>query len=231
LKEKRGEKRVRLTFEPDDIDILQGIVEESSEHLRGIEEGILRLEADFDPETVDSVFRALHSVKGVAGLLDLTPIKDCAHCLESMLTDIRKGLYIPDSEITDLLLRGVDVLHLQLAEVVAQLQELHADPPQEPFALNIPDAGGKELAATVEEIRLRLTGQSQPEPDEEARPEQSPDFSYLLDQMLPDFIDETVEHLSSVEHYCVELEKHPQDPQILNSIMRSFHSIKGGAGS
>jgi len=221
---------VRLTFEPDDIDILQGIVEESSEHLRGIEEGILRLEADFDPETVDSVFRALHSVKGVAGLLDLTPIKDCAHCLESMLTDIRKGLYIPDSEITDLLLRGVDVLHLQLAEVVAQLQELQADPPQEPFALNIPDAGGKELAATVEEIRLRLTGQSQPEPDEEARPEQSPDFSYLLDQMLPDFIDETVEHLSSVEHYCVELEKHPQDPQILNSIMRSFHSIKGGAG-
>ncbi|HOV43321.1 MAG TPA: Hpt domain-containing protein, partial [Syntrophothermus lipocalidus] len=162
---------MRLTFEPDDIDILQGIVEESSEHLRGIEEGILRLEADFDPETVDSVFRALHSVKGVAGLLDLTPIKDCAHCLESMLTDIRKGLYIPDSEITDLLLRGVDVLHLQLAEVVAQLQELQADPPQEPFALNIPDAGGKELAATVEEIRLRLTGQSQPEPDEEARPE------------------------------------------------------------
>jgi len=149
---------VKLTFEPDDIDILQGITEESSEHLRGVEDGILKMEADFDPDTVDSVFRALHSVKGVAGLLDLAPIRDCAHCLESLLMDIRRGLFQPDAVITDILLRGVDILHLQLSELSAQLQELQADPPSGPFVLDIPEAGCEELAASVEEIRSQLAG-------------------------------------------------------------------------
>ncbi len=58
-------------------------VEESTEHLNGIEEGILRLEMDFEPELIDRVFRAMHSVKGVASFLDLIPIKETAHTLES----------------------------------------------------------------------------------------------------------------------------------------------------
>ena len=84
---------MQFTFEPDDLEILDGIVEECSEHLNGIEEGILKLEIDFTPELLDSVFRAMHSIKGVASFLELTPIKDTAHVLESFLTNMKKGLY------------------------------------------------------------------------------------------------------------------------------------------
>jgi len=70
---------LQFTFEPDDLEILHGIVEECSEHLSGIEEGILKLEVDFTSELLDSVFRAMHSIKGVASFLELTPIKDTAH--------------------------------------------------------------------------------------------------------------------------------------------------------
>ena len=66
---------MKYVFDPDDLEILQGIVEESSEHLNGIEEGILKLEAEFDSEQLDAVFRAMHSVKGVAAFLDLIPIE------------------------------------------------------------------------------------------------------------------------------------------------------------
>jgi two-component system chemotaxis sensor kinase CheA len=81
---------VNFTFEPGDLDILQAIVEESSEHLNGIEEGILRLENDFEPELLDSIFRAMHSVKGVSSFADLVPINATAHSLDPSLP-IEKG--------------------------------------------------------------------------------------------------------------------------------------------
>ncbi|MEN6349051.1 MAG: Hpt domain-containing protein, partial [Syntrophomonas sp.] len=112
-----------------DLEILQGIVEESSEHLNGIEEGILKLEAEFNTEELDAVFRAMHSVKGVASFVDFIPIKDTAHSLESFLTDMKKGLYSSSSEITDLLLRGVDILNLLVNQLGLRLKEIEDNPP------------------------------------------------------------------------------------------------------
>lgn len=49
---------MQFTFEPDDLEILHGIVEECNEHLNGIEEGILKLEIEFTIELLDSVVTA-----------------------------------------------------------------------------------------------------------------------------------------------------------------------------
>ncbi|MEN6326877.1 MAG: Hpt domain-containing protein, partial [Syntrophomonas sp.] len=138
---------MRFTFEPDDLEILQGIVEESSEHLNGIEEGILKMEAEFDSKELDSVFRAMHSVKGVASFVDFIPIKDTAHSLESFLTDLKKGSYAVNSEITDLFLRGVDILNLLVGQLGVRLKDLENNPPREAFELEINDFGFTEFVA------------------------------------------------------------------------------------
>lgn len=234
---------MKFIFEPDDIDILQGIVEESTEHLSGIEEGILKLETDFQAEFLDSIFRAMHSVKGVASFVDFVPIRETAHVLESFLTDMKKGLYESNSEITDHLLRGVDIINLLIKELAAHVQELLANPPKEAFEISIEDFNFQHFVAEVEKLRCLLSSgieetnktrssatigsdlQSQDLPVSKYDLEISP----LLEQMLQEFIAETDEHLETIEHKCVEMEK-STNPEIINTIMRGFHSIKGGAG-
>lgn len=234
---------MKFIFEPDDIDILQGIVEESTEHLNGIEEGILKLETDFKAELLDSIFRAMHSVKGVASFVEFIPIRETAHVLESFLTDMKKGLYEANAEITDLLLRGVDVINLLIKELAAHVQELLANPPKETFEISINDFRFNDFVAEVEQLRA-LLGQQMKESEDESKPtSHEPDqaskdgaagkfsleISPLLEQMLQEFIAETGEHLETIEQKCVQLEK-SFHPEIINTIMRSFHSIKGGAG-
>ncbi|MDD2510307.1 MAG: chemotaxis protein CheA [Syntrophomonas sp.] len=235
---------MKFVFEPDDLEILQGIVEESSEHLNGIEEGILKLEAEFDSEQLDAVFRAMHSVKGVAAFLDLIPIKDTAHSLESFMTDMKKGLYPVTSEITDILLKGVDILQLQIRQLGEHVKKLEVNPPREKFELHIKKHGFQEFVQEAGVIRnntleSRENGREEscdskiqlecewPEPVANVM---KIEISSFREQLLQDFFEETSEHLDTIEKNCVELERQPEDLERLNAILRGFHSIKGAAG-
>ena len=51
-----------------------------------------------------------------------------------------------------------------------------------------------------------------------------------MEDMLEDFLSEAGELLSDVDNKLVELEKQPEDKNLLNDIFRGFHTIKGGAG-
>lgn len=55
------------------------------------------------------------------------------------------------------------------------------------------------------------------------------DFAGMED-MLQDFLTEASDLLSGVDNKLVELEKRPDDRNLLNEIFRGFHTIKGGAG-
>ena len=48
--------------------------------------------------------------------------------------------------------------------------------------------------------------------------------------LLAEFHGEAVEHLQQIEAALLELERQPEEPEALNSIFRSFHTIKGNAG-
>ena len=63
----------------------------------------------------------------------------------------------------------------------------------------------------------------------------SPDVLLQLDlgesrELLTEFYGEALEHLQQIEAALLELERQPEDPEALNSIFRSFHTIKGNAG-
>ncbi len=55
------------------------------------------------------------------------------------------------------------------------------------------------------------------------------DFAGMED-MLQDFLTEASDLLSNVDNKLVDLEKRPDDRELLNEIVRGFHNIKGGAG-
>jgi two-component system chemotaxis sensor kinase CheA len=101
-----------MVFEDDET--LRMYVDESLEHLSDIENDLLTIEeggADIDEDLVNNVFRAAHSIKGGAGFMGLTVIKELAHNLENVLGMIRTRDMVPSPEIISVLLKAFDKLN------------------------------------------------------------------------------------------------------------------------
>jgi two-component system, chemotaxis family, sensor kinase CheA len=85
--------------------------EEAAEHLETMETGLVRLEeSGGDPELLNGIFRAAHSIKGASGSFGLLEIAGFTHALESVLDRMRDGTMAGSRALTDLLLRAADVL-------------------------------------------------------------------------------------------------------------------------
>src|SRR5687768_12858305 len=63
------------------------------------------------PELVNKIFREVHSLKGLAGMLGFTEIAELSHNLEDMLDRLRMGKVAIDKDLTDLLYDSVDSLN------------------------------------------------------------------------------------------------------------------------
>ncbi|WP_371374138.1 response regulator [Sporomusa aerivorans] len=93
---------------------------EAAKHCDLIEKELLALEADgFAKERLDAVFRAAHTMKGAARMLKLTVVSEVAHHMEDVLESLRDGQNVLTREITDLLLKSVDVLRQLIADIAA----------------------------------------------------------------------------------------------------------------
>ena len=85
--------------------------QECEEQLGALETGLLTMEGgDCDPETVNAVFRAVHSVKGGAGAFGLDALVRFAHVFETALDDVRAGRLAPDGRVLGVMLRAADAL-------------------------------------------------------------------------------------------------------------------------
>jgi two-component system, chemotaxis family, sensor kinase CheA len=100
---------------------LQMFLEESLEHLADIESDFLAIEADgagINKERVNKVYRAAHSIKGGAGFMGLTNIKDLTHEMENILGKIRSGEIIPTPDIVNVLLSASDTLKALMKDIL-----------------------------------------------------------------------------------------------------------------
>ncbi|KRG37995.1 chemotaxis protein [Stenotrophomonas panacihumi] len=91
--------------------------EESREGLDAMEAGLLSLEeGNRDPETINSVFRAAHSIKGGAATFGFESIAGLTHVLETLLDELRAGKRAVEAAAVDAMLGSVDVLRALLRE-------------------------------------------------------------------------------------------------------------------
>jgi two-component system chemotaxis sensor kinase CheA len=89
----------------------QTFLDECHEGLDAMEQGLLRLEQGHgDAETINTIFRAAHSIKGGAGTFGLAEVTRLTHLLETLLDQMRSGRRAGGAEETALLLQSVDVL-------------------------------------------------------------------------------------------------------------------------
>lgn len=135
-------------------EIVKTFLAEANEQLDVIEGGLLRLEQDpGDPELLAELFRAAHSLKGNASVVELTSIEGFTHTLEDAFDHIRSGAITPTSDLMSLLLRvvdafrriipraveGIDVPHPEHAELTRWLAAHTAKVDRSPVLRSSPD--------------------------------------------------------------------------------------------
>jgi two-component system chemotaxis sensor kinase CheA len=106
-----------------DPELLNDFILEAREHLTTIELQLLTLDQDpANREAIHAVFRGFHTIKGMAGFLDLNAVRDVSHEVETILDLARNAQLAITPEVIDAILASKDYLSHWLGELEAMLQ-------------------------------------------------------------------------------------------------------------
>ncbi|MEA1922877.1 MAG: Hpt domain-containing protein [Pseudomonadota bacterium] len=96
-----------------DLSMLPDFIAETREHLEEMEENLLLLDANFGKrETLDDIFRSVHTIKGAAEYLGIDRIAKLTHNLENLLYQLRQNQLTVNREVMSLLMAGWDRVSL-----------------------------------------------------------------------------------------------------------------------
>lgn len=140
---------------PDDAPLVQDFLNESREHLESAETALLNLEADpTNSETLNQIFRGFHTIKGMAGFLNLTAINRLAHVSENLLDRARKGTLTLSGTASNLAFAAIDMLKTMLKDL------------QTGLAQNTPIPAPKDLPSLIQKLQDCAEGRlpSDPQP-------------------------------------------------------------------
>ena len=205
---------------------------ECQDNLLRMDLELLELEKSTDPELVKSIFRVMHTIKGSAGFLGLSKLEKLTHAAENLLSKIRDGSLAPNAKITSALLASVDGTRAILSSLESNQNEGNSDSDSIIKAL-VDCATG--TAPIVKEKPAQTSQTSPPSTAALEKPEQfSPveltaPVNVELDEALKEFLIECQENLSRMDIELLQLEK-SSDPELVKSIFRVMHTIKGSAG-
>jgi len=155
-------------------DIKQIFFVECEEALEAAEAGLAACrDGTHDAETINAIFRAVHSIKGGAGAFGHTALAAYTHGFENLLGEIREGLVPLDPALVDLLLLALDCLrdHVEAArgggcppddaELLARLEAARAGnggavaasaPAPAPAPVSVPEPAFDDLDALLDEL-------------------------------------------------------------------------------
>jgi len=135
---------------PSDDDVPDEILEffqpEAEEHLQIVSDCLLSLEGNNNPEEINRLFRAIHTVKGSAAQVGLRRLGSIAHRVEDLIGRLRDNELEPSPDLVDICLESVDVLR----------KTLRREWP-----------GEVEMRAGVDSLLGRIAQYAPPEPEEQ----------------------------------------------------------------
>lgn len=98
---------------------LEIFVEETREHLQTLNENLLVLEKEPEnKDTINEIFRAAHSLKGMAGTMGYKRMQNLTHNMENVFSEIRNDKMKVTSDLVDTLFQCLDALEAYLDNIV-----------------------------------------------------------------------------------------------------------------
>ena len=144
---------------------------ESAEHLQSMNEALLSLEKEpQNPETINVMFRAAHTLKGMSATMGFTNIKELTHNMENLMDRVRRNEVQLDPALIDIMFECLDSLE-EMVETPENSSEYDISPLLEKIrsysgkdvSLKAEQAGSAESAAP--ESKNDTGGEEKPTPE------------------------------------------------------------------
>ena len=232
-----GESRVPRPGEGIDSELLASWVTECGHTLAELETQVMAAASENTPEVLAEIRRRLHTFKGECGVLSLHAAQKLCHEAESCIDRcIAEGQALPVDAILSLVdwMRGYVAALSQNARAPVPDQSAvlaHFAPAPDHEAArpaNATASVGKKAASSPSAIASEAQVQAAPSADDPTPVVLVADGD--MKDNLNDFLCESREHIAGSEHALLELEKNPGDKELINTVFRAFHTIKGVAG-
>ncbi len=155
---------------------LEIFIDETKEHLQTLSDELMVLEKEPEnSDTINEIFRAAHSLKGMAGTMGYKRMQRLTHDMENVFQEIRSGNMKVKPELVDVLFRGLDALEGYLENIqetadegteenediintlngiAAQATGKQAEPQEKPAAQPVPETVSTETAAKYDAIQV-----------------------------------------------------------------------------
>lgn len=139
---------------------LEIFIDETKEHLQTLSDQLMILEQEPENmDTINEIFRAAHSLKGMAGTMGYKRMQRLTHDMENVFQEIRSGNMKVQPELIDVLFRGLDALEAYLAEILESGNEGTEE--------------NEEIINTLNSIAAKATGKEPLEPMKAAQPQET----------------------------------------------------------
>ena len=216
---------VEYIMPPIEPEILSYFLSEADEYLSAIDGLIQGIQANRDDaDARQRLFRAMHTLEGSAYTVGFQVIGDIARPMEECMIAVREG-HIP---LTDELL-------YQFAQGVALIRTLMR---RDLLTVAHSQREVSETIRLLQEWRDKRTHMptsplSVPVADQETGHPSNSSDEYFLPQLDPGvlsyFVPEAQEYLESLEANLLQLDKQPQNKELIQQLFRTAHTLKGSA--
>lgn len=97
---------------------LEIFIDESNEHLQSLSDQLIILEKEPDnSDTINEIFRAAHSLKGMAGTMGYKRMQNLTHDMENVFSEVRNGNMKVNSNLVDVLFQCLDALETYVSNI------------------------------------------------------------------------------------------------------------------
>ncbi|MBL8753274.1 MAG: chemotaxis protein CheA [Planctomycetes bacterium] len=126
--EAKDDSRVQMAVSGEFADSLTEFITEARAHLSDAESAMVAFSSQPDNlENINLTFRAFHTIKGVAGFLNLTPLVELAHVTETLLDGARSQRLVFSQEDIDLVLASGDMITQMIQSLEGQAGPMARD--------------------------------------------------------------------------------------------------------
>jgi two-component system chemotaxis sensor kinase CheA len=151
-------------FSEEDIGLISDFIAESKEHIESAEAGLLELESKSDDkEVLNMIFRSFHTIKGMAGFLNLLDIGSLAHSAENLLDLARKGDLILEGQNTDAVFESIDMLKKMIGDLKEAIDTKRALAKQENMPVLLEKLKALAQGQSLEKVLKTPQGQKRDE--------------------------------------------------------------------
>lgn len=103
---------------------LEIFIDETREHIQNLSDHIMVLEQEPEnADTINEIFRAAHSLKGMAGTMGYKRMQHLTHMMENVFSEVRNGTVKVTSSMVDVLFQCLDAVEAYLDEIVNTTEE------------------------------------------------------------------------------------------------------------